>query len=262
MKNYLSGLLLLSLFSGANAVNTPLNMPYAPDIAKIIDRGELRVAMYGHDFPPFMMKEKDGSESGYNVEVAQAIAAQLGVKLALDASANTFDDAVALVATDKDDIAISSLTATPNRALSVAFSVPYYHMPQALLVNKKNSTKHWQIKEDIISNAPLRIGVSAGSSYGSYAKLAFPNAQLMTYTDLPVGLQQLAANRYDAILTDALSAQQATKSGANMVILGKTHSDPLTIAVNINAPHLLNWLNTYLSSPEVRVTGLKDGVLG
>ena len=262
MKKCLPGLLLLSLFGSAQALETPLHIPYAPDIAKIIERGELRVAMYGNNFPPFIIKSKDGSVSGYNVEVAQAIATQLGVKLFIDSSAQTFDGAVALVALDKDDMAVSSLTATPDRALSVDFSVPYYQMPQALLMNKKSASKKWQLKADIISNAPLRIGVSAGSSYSSYAKLAFPHAQLMTYPNLPAGLEKLAANNYDVIFTDALSAEQATKSGLTMVVLGGEHVDPLTIAVNVNAPHLLGWLNTYLTSPEVRATGLKDGVLG
>lgn len=245
--------LLGAVVTQASALETPLHLPYASDIEKIVERGELRVAIYGGNLPPFIVKTSDAKVGGYDVTVAQAIATQLHVKLRLDASATTFDDVVGLVANDHDDIAISNLTATPDRALSVSFSVPYYNMPQALLFKKKSLSKPWRRDQTVVSNQSLRLAVNAGSSYVYYAKLAFPNAHIDTYPDLASGIQQLNAGAYDALFTDGLSASQAAKGNALLQFpLGQNHVDPLTIAVNNNSPHVLSWLNVYLTSAEAR----------
>lgn len=249
--------LLAAAVVQASALETPLHLPYAPDIEKIVERGELRVAIYGGALPPFIVKTSDGKVGGYDVNVAQAIATQLHVKLRLDASATTFDDVVGLVANDHDDIAISNLTATPDRALSVNFSVPYYNMPQALLFKKKGLSKLWRRDQVVVSNQALSLAVNADSSYVYYAKLAFPKAHIDTYPDLATGIKQLKAGAYDALFTDGLSASQAVKDTALLTFpLGQSHVDPLTIAVNNHSPQVLSWLNVYLSSAAAKTLTL------
>lgn len=256
MKNFLCKLGLLMCVSVTGlAIESPLGLPYVKDIKEIVKRGELRVVIYTDSaLSPFVIVS-DKLLSGYNVDMAQAIATQLGVKLHVD-QVSSYNDAVASVAKDNDDIAISNVTATPGRALSVSFTEPYYATPQILITQKKFDVSKLKLDDEVVSMDPLRIGVEADSAYVYFVKLAFPQATVVPYTSLDQGISELSNNKYDAIFVDAFSgdAAIASKASLSLIRLGKVHTDPVSIVVSSEAPQLLSWLNLYLSSLEGKVT--------
>lgn len=248
--------LLMSVTATSMALETPLGLPYAQDIKEIVRHGELRVAIYVDSaLSSFVAVDKDGQMSGYNVDMAQAIASQLGVKLHID-QATSYNDAVALVAKQKDDLAISNVTATPARALSVSFTQPYYSMPQTLIVQKNFDVSKLDIDKEVVSTAPLRIGVEANSAYPQFVKLAFPNATLFFYSSFDEGIKDISANKYDAIFVDGFPAEQGIVSAASLALvkLGEVHVDPVSIVVSSDQPELVAWLNLYLNSLDGKVT--------
>lgn len=243
--------LLICALAVCATTQTLQAVPYADDIAAIVQRGELRVAICADStVPPFILMNGDQISGGYDLGLSQAIAQQLGVALKLD-QATSYDQAVAFVANGQDDIAVSNLTPTPKRALSVSFTEPYYEFPLVLVAKNNFDMSNFKLSQAVIStDASLNIVAQSGSAEIYYAQLAFPQATVSAYTDLDQAVQGVKNNQYDAVFTDKFTAKQAVFGEESLSIynLGAEHVDPQTIAVSSSMPHLLIWLNTYLSS--------------
>ena len=86
--------------------------PGAPaDIARIVARGTLVVAMRAEDTPPFFY-QRDGQLQGVEVEMARALARELGVALRVDRSPTSFNAVVDAVARGQADLGLSKLSRT------------------------------------------------------------------------------------------------------------------------------------------------------
>jgi biotin-[acetyl-CoA-carboxylase] ligase BirA-like protein len=89
----------------------------------------LRVGME-LSYPPFEMTDPQGRPTGVSVRLAEALAKHLGRPLVIENIA--FDGLIPALKTGRIDCIISSLTATPERAKSIAFSEPYLRTGLAL----------------------------------------------------------------------------------------------------------------------------------
>ena len=82
-------------------------------------------------YPPFEMTDTQGNPAGFSVDLARALASYLGREVEIR---NTpFDGLIPALKTGSIDLIISSMTATDERAKSIAFSTPYLHTGLALL---------------------------------------------------------------------------------------------------------------------------------
>ena len=105
-------------------VRVPDGRMLAPDIARIVNRGELVVAILAQDTPPFVY-EKEGDLRGVDIDLVREIGKQLKVPVRFDRTAKTYDGVVELVANGQADMAVSKLARTLKRAQTVLFSEPY-----------------------------------------------------------------------------------------------------------------------------------------
>ena len=88
---------------------------------------EKLVVALNPDFAPFeYQKVVDGKNQivGSDIELAKAIATELGVELEL--SPMSFDNVLASVQSGKADLAISGVSKTDERSKVFDFSTPYY----------------------------------------------------------------------------------------------------------------------------------------
>jgi polar amino acid transport system substrate-binding protein len=109
------------------------------------------------DFPPFEFKnESNGDPEGFDVDVANALGAQLGVKMSF-VNAN-FAGLVAGVQAGRYDLAMSALADTPQRQQIVNF-VNYGIASAGLLVQPGNPL-HIKSLSDMCGHS---VGVQAGS---------------------------------------------------------------------------------------------------
>lgn len=108
-----------------------------PDVQRILDRGKLVVALLDQDNPPFFRADAADQLTGLDIDLARAIADQLGVEVEFNRSAKTFDSVIKTVYNAQADLAISKLSRTLSRAKSIRFSSPYLKMRQGLLVNRR-----------------------------------------------------------------------------------------------------------------------------
>ena len=85
-------------------------------------------------FAPFGFKNEDGDPEGYDVDIAQLLAEDLGVELEVidTTSANRIPN----LQTDKVDVVFCNFTRNGERAREIDFTDPYVVASQALLVRK------------------------------------------------------------------------------------------------------------------------------
>ena len=93
--------------------------------------GVWRVGM-APSFPPFESLDENGQPVGYDVDLAQAIAACWGVEVSFQGIG--FDGLLAALWAGKADSVISALPVDPRLARDVAYSIPYFEAGLLLVV--------------------------------------------------------------------------------------------------------------------------------
>jgi cystine transport system substrate-binding protein len=160
-------------------------------------RGSLRIAMEG-TYPPFNFKDgKSGQLAGYDVDVARALAAKLGLKP--EFVSTEWSAILAGLAAGKYDVIVSQVGITAKREQAFDFSQPYtYSSPQ--LIVRRNEGATYKTLADLKGK---RLGVGQGSVFEQQAK-AVPGIEVKSYPAAPENLQDLAFGRIDAALNDSL----------------------------------------------------------
>ena len=118
-------------------------------------KGAGKIAVYTDpNFQPFEFSGADGKPQGVDIEIAAAIAAELGVDVTF--TETKFDSILMAVKGGKGDIAISGFTITDERKKSVDFSDPYINSVQYLILPEDSDIA---VLEDL---AGKKVGVALG----------------------------------------------------------------------------------------------------
>ncbi|APJ03424.1 ABC transporter substrate-binding protein [Silvanigrella aquatica] len=232
------------------------NAEIPPDIKKIITRGKLIVAINSVDLPPFFYKTNDNKLEGFDIEIAEDIAKNLGVHVEYNRNASTFQDVVKLVENEHADIAMGSISATLARGLTVRFSDPYLLPNQCLILNRIIEVKvNNKVK---IDPEVFKIALLSHSSYNDYAKqninyfdTNYKNISFIEYDSLDNAISDVISGKIFGVYTDENYANNVikTKKLANIYVRKKIVSDsidPISIALNWKSPNLAYWINLYI----------------
>lgn len=164
----------------------------------------LRVGME-LSYPPFEMTDKQGRPTGVSVRMAESLARHLGREVVIENI--PFDGLVPALRTGRIDCIISSLTATPERAKTIAFSEPYLKTGLALLVSTKSPV---QTAADL-DVAGRVIAVKKGTTAHQYAATALKKARLLVLDKESAAALEVTLGKADAFIYDALSVYQHHK---------------------------------------------------
>jgi len=171
-----------------------LTSGHADQLDNIRAAGVLRVAVSDGN-PPFSFVDPlSRTVIGYDIDFARAIATGIGVQLQLVVA--LLADRAALVQSGKVDLIVAEMTITPERAKTIAFSIPYFVVGQQLAVLASNSDRI----EDYGSS---RIGAASGSSEQEYLANDFPGAKVSLFREGPQALQALRDGVVDALFGDS-----------------------------------------------------------
>ena len=243
-QNLLKFLLLLITFWGVGLVNNQLQLSAIDTLTSIIKRGELRV---GTDvgYMPFEMKDKRGKVIGYDIDLANLIARELGVKLVI---VNTeWDGIIPALLTKKFDMIISGMTVTQKRNIRVNFSNPYIVVGQTILINNKLASKIKSYKD--LNNKRYKVVSKLGTTGEQAAKRLLSKAKYKSYQDSQPAAMEVVNGRADAFVYDLPfnAVFYSTKAKGKVVFLDQPFTyEPLSIAVRRGDPDILNWLNNFL----------------
>lgn len=226
---------------------------YPPDIRRILERGELVVAMPQEDLLPFFYV-KDGELRGSDIDLARGLAKQLQVKLKFNRTSKTFNGVIDVIARGEADLAICMLSRTFVRARKVRFSEPYLTLHHALAVNQANLALMAKTDDlrTVIQHFKGSIGVHAGSTYVDFAQNNFPQAKVIGYTSWNDAIAAVKRGELDAVYSDDFQIKLLMQSDARNSLILRAFVftdtlDPLAIAVRHDSHQLLSLANLYLS---------------
>ena len=164
-------------------------------VEAIKQKGKLVVAT-SPDYAPFEFQSLvDGKNQvvGADIDMAQAIADELGVKL--EVSSMSFDNVLTSL---QADLAIAGISATDERKEVFDFSIPYYENKMSFLIRKSDLEKY----KDLNSIASANIAAQKGTVPESMVKEQLPNAQLTSLTNMGEAVNELQSGKVDAVHMD------------------------------------------------------------
>jgi polar amino acid transport system substrate-binding protein len=241
-------------------VQVPDGRMVAPDIARILNRGELVVALLDRDTPPFVVV-KDGVISGVDISLVRQVAAELKVPVRFDRSAKTYDEVVQMVALGRTDLGVSKLARTLKRAQSVQFSTPYLLLDHALLVNRLAFAKlaYDQSVTQAVRNFTGSIGVLAGSAWEEFARRNFARAQVVPFSSWTLAVEAVKRGEIVAAYRDAIEVRKVMLADPSLALTMRTVSftdlnSVLCIMVGPRDNMLLAFVNEIVTNQTEPVT--------
>lgn len=187
--------LLALAMAGAHAADLLDNVKQA---------GVLKIGLEG-TYPPFGYRGANNQLEGFDVDVARAVAAKLGVKP--EFVTTEWSGIIAGLQAGKFDVIVNQVNVTPQRKQVLDFSRPYVYSA-AQLIQRKDDKREFKSLEDLKGK---RLGVSLGSNYNELAK-SVAGIDVKTYPGAPEYLRDLAAQRVDAALNDRLMVNYLIKT--------------------------------------------------
>jgi len=208
-----------------------------PTLERVRRSGVLTDAVID-SYPPFTYLNADNQLDGFDIDVARALAAKLGVKLKLVTP--SWETIVSGRWQGRWDLCICSMSPTSERARVLDFPVRYYSSRAVLTVHKDE-----QRIRSIADISGKRVGVGYGSSYEAYLNksLVMPGTRPLAYPfngvtvipgDETINFRNLALGpgvRLDAIVSDLATARAGIQSTRALKIVG----DPLYAEPNMVA---------------------------
>ena len=213
--------------------------------ADIQERGSIKIGVSA--FTPWTIVKPNGELIGFEVDVGEKIAADIGVKA--EFRVYEWDAIIAALKNGDIDMIAAGMAITPKRALSVAFSNPYFS-----------------------SGVTLAANVEATKDIDSLEAMNKPNVTIVTVADTLA--HSVAMRVFDLanlkVVTSAAEAEEAVIKGdalgyvasvPEVRFLSLTHPDtvdlPLAVplitsvagfAVKIGEQDWLNFLNAWIAS--------------
>lgn len=181
---------------------------------KVVKKGKLVVAI-SPDYAPFEFKALvNGKDTivGADVELAKAIAEELGVKLEL--SSMSFDNVLSSLQTGKADMAISGLSATKERKNAYDFSDPYYETENAILVKSSNLDKFASI--DSLANQ--KVAVQKGTIEEGLAKDQLKDSKIVSLTAMGEAINELKSGQVEGVVLEKAIAQGYVDQNSDLAV--------------------------------------------
>ena len=249
-KNYL--LILVSIFAllvlvlsscagAAPAANPETSAAPVNEIEKIKNDGVIHIAV-PEDTPLFGSMGTDGQLTGYDVDVANMVAKDLGVKVELVpvSSANR----IPYLTSGKVDLVISSMGVKPERAEVINFSQAYAPFFWAVYGSADLPVK----------NVQDAAAYKVGATLGTLEEIAYTDAagegatNIQRFDDQATTVQAFTTGQIDLIVTGNAIAAGIISSHPEMKVESKfvLQQSPCHIGVRQSDMRLLNWVNAFI----------------
>ena len=203
--------------SGAPADSAGSADASGSDTMQLVTDGTLTIGTSA-EYEPFEYMD-DGEYKGFDLELAQAIADDLGLELKIENV--DFDTIVPGVASGtKYDMGIAAITATPEREKEVGFTDSYYMDDQAIVTMADNTEITGDNYADALNVEGVKIAVQSGSTAEAFAKENFPNAELVPFKNATDCFAAVQSSQANALVTNrSVAAQLVATSFSNEQVI-------------------------------------------
>jgi polar amino acid transport system substrate-binding protein len=194
-------------------------------------------------FPPIQFKDSNGNPTGYQMELTQAMMADLGVTPQYVEI--PFGQLFAGLVAGKFDMMGISATILPSRALKGLFAnFPVFYESIVVLL-KPGSTI---TSSSQLNASGTKIAVLQGSSQEFSSHALFPNASFSPFAGVADAVNEVATGRADAVVLSEFDVDDSKKAHPDLQILA---GPPLWVDANtylmpLGDYKLQAWVNNWL----------------
>jgi polar amino acid transport system substrate-binding protein len=163
--------------------------------------------------PPFETKTSSGAFEGFEVDIVNEAAKRSG--MTTNIADYGFQALFAAIASKRIDVAISSITITPERLKSVSFTQPYYDSDMGIAAKVDSTVK------GVADLKGKTVGYLAGSTGEKWVKdnqASAGFADTKGYKAQQDLLLDLSAGRIDGVVSDVPGMQYAFKSMKDLAV--------------------------------------------
>ena len=169
-------------------------------------------------YPPFSWTEASGEVAGFDIDIANALAAEMGMEATMVKT--DWDGIIPALLEGKCDAIIASMSITEERKQVIDFSAKYYNTPARFIG-----------PEGMMENGldGKVVGVQRGTIHQDFMEGEFPNVELRLYGSQDEVYLDLAAGRIDAAMGDSIAMDDGflkTDAGKGFAFFGGSYSIP------------------------------------
>jgi len=220
-------------------------------LKKIQSKGELKVGMTTKQ-PPFSMKNKKGNYIGFEVDLAEKLAAEMEVKLTIVEI--PFAELLISLAEGKVDMVMSGMTITTQRNMKTIFVGPYILSGKSILTHSPSYSSTDEPKD--LNRNNVKIVALKGSTSELFVKKEIPEAELLLGSDYDECIKILMDKKAQIMVADypicAYTAQIHPEKG--LITIDKPMTiEPIGAALPNDAAHFINLVENFLN--RLAITG-------
>jgi polar amino acid transport system substrate-binding protein len=218
-------------------------------LEQVMKRGIVRIGM--STFVPWAMKDKTGKLIGFEIDVANQLGMDMGVKV--EFVPTKWAGIIAALLTGKFDVIIGGMSIRPDRNLKVNFTIPYDYAGQSIVAHKNKAAGFTRLED--FNRPHVIIAARLGSTAADAANKFMPRAQKKFFDDEAQVIQEVVnANAHAAVASAPLPAFQAIKYADQLFlpVKGTFTQEPIGFAVRKGDFDTLNFFNNW-----IRVTQAK-----
>ncbi|ANS85148.1 Nopaline-binding periplasmic protein [Vibrio scophthalmi] len=171
-------------------------------------------------YPPFSWTEADGSLKGFDVDMANALCAEMAVKCKI--VPQDWDGIIPSLLARKYDAIIAAMSITEERKKKIDFTGKY-----ALIPNNFIAKKDADLNFDNL--AGVKIGVQRATTHDKYLTDNYEDVEIVRYGSFDEAYLDLANGRIAAVLGDASALEEGVlnaKGGDGYEFVGPSLTDP------------------------------------
>ncbi|WAL82965.1 transporter substrate-binding domain-containing protein [Pandoraea sp. XJJ-1] len=228
---------------------------HADQLADIKARGTLVCGTQNASEPYAFPDAATRKIVGFDVDVCNAIAKGLGVKL--EHRALSTDARIPELKTHRVDVLAAAVAWMPARAAQVDFSDQYFVAPIRVLVRADSPV------QTLDQLAGKKIAASEGSSSAAVSVTRLPDSNLLTFHDISSAFLALQQGKVEGLVAGQLilarfANEAAAKGGQQYRLLTKpVFEERWGVVTNKNEPALLAAVNKILVDYD-KTNGLQD----
>lgn len=153
-------------------------------IETIKKRGVLKIGL--SIFKPWSMRDLNGELIGFELDVGRQLAEDMGVEVEFIPTA--WDGIIPALVSGNFDVIISGMTVTPQRNLTVNFSMPYAYSGMTILANTE-MTQGMDVED--YNDESITFAARRGATPANVIAEMFPKAKLLLFDEDGAATQEV-----------------------------------------------------------------------
>jgi lysine-arginine-ornithine-binding protein len=204
---------------------------------------KLRIGTEGA-YPPFNNIDKEGKAVGFDIDIANALCAEMKMECEIIAPLD-WDSILIGLKKKKYDAVVASMSITEERKKAVDFTVPYYSNNLTMVAKKGSSLDPMKLEGKA-------VGAQRATIAANYVTDNMKNVDAKLYDTQENAYLDLAAGRIEVLVSDKLPAYDWLRSeqGQGFEFLGEAIdvNDKIGIAVRKQDDELTEKLNAAIKA--------------